>query len=99
QGTYYDTGTGACGYTDSNNDPVVAISHLIYGNGEHCNQWIQITNQANGKAQYGKMRDKCEGCAEYNLDLSPSLFESLGADLSQGVIHIDWQFMDKGFSP
>lgn len=38
QGTYYDTGTGACGYTDNNNDPIVAISHLIYGDGGSCNQ-------------------------------------------------------------
>lgn len=38
QATYYATGTGACGYTDNDSLPIVAISHLIYGNGGNCNQ-------------------------------------------------------------
>ncbi|KAI0725545.1 RlpA-like double-psi beta-barrel-protein domain-containing protein-containing protein [Fomitopsis betulina] len=98
-GTYYDTGTGACGYTDSNNDPIVAISHVIYGDGESCNQWVQITNPANGKSQYGQVRDECEGCAQDDLDMSPSLFQSLGEDLSVGRFQIEWHYMDKDWSP
>lgn len=35
-----------------------------------------------------------------SIDLSPSLFESLGAPLSQGVISgVEWHFMAKGWSP
>jgi len=97
--TYYETGTGACGYTDNNSDPIVAISHLIYGNGGNCDQWMEITNTANGKTQYGRTRDECQGCGQYDIDLSPSLFQSLGAELSQGVLQVEWHFMDKDFSP
>ncbi|KAH9921657.1 RlpA-like double-psi beta-barrel-protein domain-containing protein-containing protein [Fomitopsis serialis] len=97
--TYFETGTGACGYTDNDSDPIVAISHLIYGEGGNCNQWIQITNPANGQSQYGQVRDECEGCGQYNIDLSPSLFQSLGEDLSVGRFGVDWHYMDKNFSP
>ncbi|TFY66990.1 hypothetical protein EVJ58_g1915 [Rhodofomes roseus] len=97
--TYYETGTGACGYTDSDSDPIVAISHLIYGDGGNCNQWIQITNPSNGQTQYGHVRDECEGCAQYDIDLSSSLFQSLGEDLSVGRFEVTWHYMDKDFSP
>jgi len=99
QATYYEVGLGACGYTDTDSEPVVAISHLIYGSGGNCNQWMQITNKATGISQYGKTRDECEGCAEYAIDLSPSLFKSLGVPLSQGVQEVEWHFMNKDFSP
>ncbi|KZT67878.1 hypothetical protein DAEQUDRAFT_728653 [Daedalea quercina L-15889] len=97
--TYYETGTGACGYTDNDSDPILAISHLVYGDGGRCNQWIQITNPANGKSQYGQIRDECEGCGQNDIDLSPSLFQSLGEDLSVGRFTVDWHYMGKDFSP
>jgi len=99
QATYYETGQGACGYTDSDSDPVVAVSQSIYGGGGYCDRWMQITNTANGQSQYGKIRDECEGCGRYDIDLSSSLFQSLGADLSQGMLQVEWDFMDKDFSP
>ncbi|CCL99828.1 uncharacterized protein FIBRA_01852 [Fibroporia radiculosa] len=92
RGTYYQTGLGACGYTDNNSDPIVAVSHLIYGDGGYCNQWVQITNTANGVTKSAQVRDKCQGCGSSDLDMSPSLFQSLGASLSQGVLQIDWEF-------
>ncbi|KAI0734412.1 RlpA-like double-psi beta-barrel-protein domain-containing protein-containing protein [Fomitopsis betulina] len=97
--TYYSTGKGACGYTDDDSLPIVAISHIIYGDGGSCNQWVQITNVDNGQSQYGHIRDKCMGCDQYNLDLSPSLFQSLGEDLSVGRFKIDWHYMPQGWSP
>lgn len=33
-------------------------------------QWVQITNPANGKSQYGRVRDECEGCEQNDLGLS-----------------------------
>ncbi|KAI0725544.1 RlpA-like double-psi beta-barrel-protein domain-containing protein-containing protein [Fomitopsis betulina] len=99
--TYYYPGLGACGKTDSNSDPVVAISHLIYGSGGNCFQVLTPTPLVQFSAsQYAKTVDECEGCGQYDIDLSPSLFKSLGAPLSQGVISgVEWHFMAKGWSP
>ncbi|KAF9802154.1 hypothetical protein IEO21_09964 [Rhodonia placenta] len=99
RGTYYEVGLGACGYHDVDSDAIVAISHDIYGNGGNCNQWMQITNPSTGKVQYGKTRDECMGCNATAIDMSPSLFESLGVPLSQGVQTVEWHFMSKDWSP
>lgn len=32
-------------------------------------KWIQIKNRENGKVQYGKTHDECEGCGCYDLGL------------------------------
>ena len=32
-------------------------------------------------------------------DMSPSLFQALGASLDEGVLKIDWHFKPKGFKP
>lgn len=67
QGTWYYPGLGACGYTDSSSDDVLAISVDIYGSGGYCNQWVSITNTATGNVAYGQIRDKCMGCAAGDL--------------------------------
>ncbi|KAI0726439.1 RlpA-like double-psi beta-barrel-protein domain-containing protein-containing protein [Fomitopsis betulina] len=99
RGTWYDTGLGACGYTDANTDYIVAISHDIYDSGNHCNRYLRIKNTATGVTAYGKARDECMGCEATAIDLSPSLFEALGADLGEGVITVAWNFMGAGWSP
>jgi len=98
QGTWFYPGLGACGYTDGNDDPIVAISADIYGSGGNCDQWIYITNTDNGHTTYGRTRDECESCAAGSLDMSPSLFEDLG-NLDTGVIPIEWSFMPMDWSP
>ncbi|GBE77842.1 hypothetical protein SCP_0107240 [Sparassis crispa] len=59
--TWYEVGLGACGYTDKDSDPIVAISYIIYGSGGSCGQWMHITNTVNGIGQYGLTYDECEG--------------------------------------
>nr|GAT60102.1 predicted protein [Mycena chlorophos] len=102
RGTWYNPSDneGNCGYWDSDSSPVVAISLARYdaNNGANCNQWIQITNTANGKVAYGKTRDSCVSCDTSSLDMSPSLFEEL-APLSTGEITISWHFMNADWSP
>ena len=34
-----------------------------------------------------------------SIDMSPSLFQSLGATLDQGIVSVQWHFMKKGFKP
>lgn len=98
KGTWFEVGTGACGYTDSDSDPIVAISAQIYGSGSNCDQWIHITNTDNGYSAYGRTRDECESCSSTSLDMSPGLFEELST-LDTGEIPISWHFMSKDWSP
>ncbi|OCH90900.1 hypothetical protein OBBRIDRAFT_729817 [Obba rivulosa] len=98
RGTWFDVGLGACGYTNVNSDKIVAISADIYGDGGNCNQYVQVTNTANGKSAWGQTRDKCPGCGAYDLDMSPSLFEELGS-LDTGVLEIEWHFENKAWHP
>ncbi|KAG1765916.1 RlpA-like double-psi beta-barrel-protein domain-containing protein-containing protein [Suillus occidentalis] len=88
KGTWFEVGTGACGYTDTDDDPIVAISAEIYGSGGNCNQWIHITNTDNGYSAYGRTRDECESCGSTSL-----------ATLDTGEIPISWHFMSKDWSP
>ncbi|EJC97860.1 uncharacterized protein FOMMEDRAFT_171272 [Fomitiporia mediterranea MF3/22] len=100
RGTWYYPGLGNCGFTDSASDDVVAIAKTRYdaADGGNCNQWIAITNSANGKTAYALTRDSCPGCGENDLDLSPAVFSQI-ADLDTGVISISWNFMSKSWSP
>ncbi|KAH8104792.1 Non-catalytic module family EXPN protein [Cristinia sonorae] len=91
KGTWYDAGLGACGYTDSNNDLVVALPVKAYGNGENCNKYLQIKNTASGATARGRVRDKCPGCEGESIDMSPALFKELGS-LDQGVLQIEWKY-------
>ncbi|KAI0791694.1 hypothetical protein C8Q75DRAFT_45704 [Abortiporus biennis] len=104
---FYDVGgvEGTCGHTDSDSYPAVSMSYdLFKKNGRtNCDQWMHITNPANGESAYGRVRNYCDGCgAEYDLDLSRSLFQSLAGSegLSIGRIYgIEWNFEPIGFQP
>ncbi|KAH7926484.1 hypothetical protein BV22DRAFT_1009043 [Leucogyrophana mollusca] len=98
RGTWFNVGLGACGETNVNSDPIVAISSAIYGSGGNCGQWVHVTNTANGKSAYGMTRDECPSCSSGSLDMSPGLFEQIG-DLDTGVLEISWNFMSKDWSP
>ncbi|KZT64926.1 hypothetical protein DAEQUDRAFT_747247 [Daedalea quercina L-15889] len=99
RGTWYEVGLGACGYENVDTDYIVAISQDIYADGGNCNQYMRIENTANGVVAYGQTRDKCMGCDATAIDLSPSLFEALGADLGDGVLTVSWHFMSKDWTP
>lgn len=43
--TWYEVGLGACGYNDTDSDPIIAISAQIYGNGGYCNQVVHLFSQ------------------------------------------------------
>lgn len=98
QGTYYSTGLGACGITNVDTDYIVAISHELYdqytpdGNPNKntlCGKKIQASYE--GKSVEVTVVDRCEGCQYYDLDFSPSAFQSI-ADESLGRIDITWQW-------
>ncbi|OSX56966.1 hypothetical protein POSPLADRAFT_1157994, partial [Postia placenta MAD-698-R-SB12] len=104
-GTWYNVGLGACGHPDVTSSPIVAISHDIYGNGGDCNQWMQITNKGATRPPSvcvtRSLPQQLYLCLTFLPcpDLSPSLFKSLGAPLSEGVIEVEWHFMAKRWNP
>jgi len=98
RGTWFYPGLGACGFTDTSSDPIVAISSQRWANGVNCNQWMMITNTANGKTAYGRTRDECPSCGADSIDMSPALFQQLGS-LSTGVLQVTWDFEPMGWAP
>ncbi|EIM89216.1 uncharacterized protein STEHIDRAFT_145905 [Stereum hirsutum FP-91666 SS1] len=100
-GTYYNTGLGACGVTNVDTDYIIAVSVDLYNSypGATANPNLNpicgrlITATYNGRSVTAAVKDKCYACAEYDLDFSPAAFTQLAAE-SVGRIPITWQFID-----
>lgn len=98
-GTYYSTGLGACGITNTDTDYICAISHELYdeytpGSNPNDNTLCgkKIKAFYGGKSVEVTVVDRCEGCSYYDLDFSPSAFEQL-ADELLGRIKITWEWV------
>ncbi|MBW0540924.1 hypothetical protein O181_080639 [Austropuccinia psidii MF-1] len=89
--TWFTPDTGACGDTNSESDYIVAMNYKQYGQGEPCHKHVKIQNKSNGKTITAKVTDECPSCGYGSLDLSPSVFKSLG-DLNTGVLPISWDW-------
>lgn len=50
-----------------------------------------LTISANGKSVQATLRDSCESCGYYDLDMSPAVFSEL-ASLDVGELSISWHF-------
>ncbi|KAK6073472.1 Allergen Asp f 7-like protein [Seiridium cupressi] len=87
--TYYAPGLGACGIVNNESDAVVALSYLQYSGADPCGRTIDIT--LNGKTVSVTVVDKCMGCVEDAIDVSPSVFELL-ASLDVGRTVVEWDF-------
>jgi len=94
QGTFYATGLGACGITNSDSDHIAAVSHLLFDafpdyNGVNPNKnpvcGRKVTATYQGKSVTVAITDRCTGCAVTDLDFSPSAFNQL-ADFGLGRI-------------
>lgn len=94
QATYFAVGLGACGWTSSDADFIVALNTPQYSQDSHCGQQVAILNQQNGVWQTATVVDECPGCADGSLDMSPALFAALnGGNMDQGVFPIGWHFV------
>ncbi|VEU24338.1 DEKNAAC105571 [Brettanomyces naardenensis] len=96
RGTYYEVGSDNCGTSSTNEDFVCAIAKSLYdtaANSEsistYCGKYINANY--NGKSVRVKVVDSCQSCTDNDLDFSPSAFQQL-ADLSIGVLQIDWSW-------
>lgn len=91
--TYYDpgAGSGACGWKNTKDEPVVALPHAFMGeksNGNpYCGKTITIVH--NGKTSTARVVDKCMGCTGFSIDLSDSVFTQFEA-LSVGRTSAKW---------
>lgn len=65
QGTYFAVGLGACGWTNTDSDYIVALASADYGSGAHCGKTISVS--ANGKTHSAQVVDKCPGCSSGDL--------------------------------
>ncbi|EST08301.1 RlpA-like double-psi beta-barrel domain protein [Kalmanozyma brasiliensis GHG001] len=99
--TFYNTGLGACGITNADNDPIVAISRDLFeqynpsdgnpNNNSLCGKKVEIS--WNGKKAYAFATDECPGCEKTSLDCSPGVFEQLD-NKDKGVLDgISWRFV------
>lgn len=93
--TYYAPGLGSCGATSTESDLVVAISASKMNSGGNpsnnplCFTHITITNPE-GISQDATIVDTCMGCAEDDIDVSPTVFQAFGS-LDEGRIPgIQW---------
>ncbi|GAA6013022.1 hypothetical protein JCM11491_000940 [Sporobolomyces phaffii] len=100
-GTWFAPGLGACGTVATDDSPIVAVSHLLYDSfpgatvnpnlNPICGKQIRATYR--GKSVDVTVQDRCEGCAMWDLDFSPTLFGDL-ADLDVGRLHgVEWVFI------
>lgn len=88
--TFYQPGVGACGWTSKSEDLIVAIGHDLYDSGSYCGRGLFASY--NGKSVSVTVVDRCEGCTQNDLDLSPAAFNQL-ASPDVGLLHnVQWHF-------
>ncbi|KAK0625461.1 RlpA-like double-psi beta-barrel-protein domain-containing protein-containing protein [Bombardia bombarda] len=97
--THYDVGLGACGWTNSDSELVVALGAPRFdpqtpngnpNNNPLCGRMIKVNY--GGKSVTAKVVDRCQACLFDDLDLSPAAFQAL-ADLGLGRISGTWGFV------
>jgi len=98
-GTFFETGLGACGITNTDTDFIVAVSMIRFdavstGNSNTnplCGKKVSIS--FGGATATATIVDRCVGCAEDSLDMTPALFQVF-ASLGVGRIHgLRWGFV------
>ncbi|KAB5594584.1 hypothetical protein CTheo_1906 [Ceratobasidium theobromae] len=99
--TYFEIGLGACGWWNRNDEWVAAISHELYdnypgyaggnpNNNPVCGRTASITY--GGKTITVGIVDRCEGCALWDVDLSPSAFQQFAPLASGRLYGATWHF-------
>lgn len=98
-GTWYETGLGACGWVNKDSDYIVAIGHGLFdqytpGTNPNVNTLCGKKIRAYFQGKYVDVTavDRCEGCKPYDLDFSPAAFTQL-ADQLVGRIKITWEWL------
>lgn len=98
--TYYDPGLGACGVTNVDSDHTVAVSHVLFdaqpdggnpNNNPLCGRTVSIIG-ADGSSYTATVTDRCVGCAEADLDLTPDFFTLVVPNGDGRVHNMKWSW-------
>lgn len=89
--TYYNTGLGACGHNNNDNELVAAVGHGLYDRTHPCGRNIRVHYK--GKSAVVKVVDRCGGCNDNSLDLSPAAFKKIVGSLGPGRVQGTWEFI------
>ncbi|EFY88135.1 hypothetical protein J3459_012160 [Metarhizium acridum] len=89
--TYYNTGLGACGNTNNDDEMVAAVGHGLYDRSHPCGRKIRIHYR--GKSAEVRVVDRCGGCNDNSLDLSPAAFKRIVGSLGPGRVQGNWEFI------
>jgi len=85
---------GSCGWTNGNNEDVVALDYRIMNNGANpnnnplCGHMIKISY--NGNTNYAKIVDTCMGCVPGGIDVSQELFNKIAPNGNGRVHGVEW---------
>jgi len=102
EGTYYETGLGACGVTNNDGQNIVAMSKLLFDtypgyNGVNPNQnpicGKKLTAHYQGKSVTCTIMDRCVGCAYNDLDFSPGAFNQLANPAAGRIDGVTWDYV------
>ncbi|UNI16045.1 hypothetical protein JDV02_002521 [Purpureocillium takamizusanense] len=88
--TWFNPGLGACGEHNGDGDAIVAISASIFDGQRPCGRNIRVSYK--DKSVTVRVVDRCAGCGQNDLDLSPSAFESLTGDKGLGRVQGTWDW-------
>jgi expansin (peptidoglycan-binding protein) len=93
---YYATGAGACGFSASPGDLMVAAMNVVeYAGSAVCGEYVHVKGPK-GEVTV-RIVDLCPGCGVGHLDLSQEAFAVI-ADLPQGRVNITWQVVSPELS-
>jgi len=103
EATYYDTGLGACGITNTDTDYIAAVSKLLFdtypgyagpGTNPNLNPICgrRVIASYGGKSVTVTITDRCEACAMTDLDFSPAAYNQI-CDVERGrVPNMKWEW-------
>ncbi|KAK4063876.1 hypothetical protein Trihar35433_8584 [Trichoderma harzianum] len=89
--TFYNTGLGACGSVNNDQELVAAVSAALFDSQSVCGRSISVN--FNGATVNVQVVDRCAGCAFGDIDLSPSAFSALTGSLDAGRVQGSWDFI------
>lgn len=98
--TYYDPALGACGYTNSGEDSIVAVSHIIFdavstSSNPNANPLCgkKIRARREGKSVDLTVVDRCTGCKVTDIDTTRGVFGDM-AEIDEGRVSVTWSWLE-----